>query len=203
MFGDPLSLPAAIIEVLLILILAAFLGWLIARLWLNGRIEALKTAIADKESALEDCRRSKKAAQVVMPSVAPRIEVSTPPMPVVETVMPVFEAVVPLVAAKPATSEDAVLNRIAARASELNFDRIGLATADQADDLKEIVGVGPFLEKKLHSLGIYTFRQVANFAKEDIDKVNDIIEFFPGRIERDNWVGQSKVFYEKKYGGAA
>lgn len=97
-------------------------------------------------------------------------------------------------------SEAAILNRIAARANEVNFDRIGRATAAEADDLKDIVGVGPFLERKLHSLGIYTFRQVANFTKEDVDKVNGIIEFFPGRIERDNWVDQSKDFHEKKYG---
>ena len=201
MFGDPLSQPEAIVEALLILSLAAFLGWLIARIWLNSRIATLQTAIADKESALEDCRRSKKTALVMVP-IAARVEVFPPPMPVVEPIRAVVDAVVPLAATgKSVTSEDAVLNRIAARANELNFDRIGLATAADADDLKDIVGVGPFLEKKLHSLGIYTFRQVANFAKEDIDKVNEIIEFFPGRIDRDNWVGQSKVFYEKKYGG--
>lgn len=89
------------------------------------------------------------------------------------------------------TEEDVVLNRIRARAGELNFDRIGIATAAEADDLKDIVGVGPFLERKLHAIGIYTFRQIARFNREDIDTVNDIIEFFPGRIERDNWVGQS------------
>ncbi|CAN5572888.1 hypothetical protein BH09BAC4_BH09BAC4_33220 [soil metagenome] len=96
--------------------------------------------------------------------------------------------------------ETIVLNRIKSRISEVNFDRIGRATAAQADDLKDIVGVGPFLERKLHTLGIYTFRQVANFTKEDIAKINEIIEFFPGRIEGDNWVGQSKAFYERKYG---
>jgi predicted flap endonuclease-1-like 5' DNA nuclease len=105
----------------------------------------------------------------------------------------------PVVVLPTSTDESSVLTRIAARASELNFDRIGLATADQADDLKDIVGVGPFLEKKLHSLGIFTFRQVANFTKEDMDKVNNIIEFFPGRIERDNWVGQSADLHKKKY----
>ncbi|WP_019987065.1 hypothetical protein [Rudanella lutea] len=94
--------------------------------------------------------------------------------------------------------EASVLNRIRARASELNFDRIGRAEASEADDLKDIVGVGPFLERKLHAIGIYTFRQVANFTKEDIDKVNEIIEFFPGRIERDNWVGQATELDKRK-----
>jgi predicted flap endonuclease-1-like 5' DNA nuclease len=94
--------------------------------------------------------------------------------------------------------EVAALNRIATRASELNFERIGYASADEADDLKVISGVGPFLEKKLHAVGIYTFRQIANFNKDDIDQVNDVIEFFPGRIERENWVGQSAELVKNK-----
>ncbi|GAB4043614.1 hypothetical protein [Spirosoma litoris] len=97
-----------------------------------------------------------------------------------------------------ADGETLVLNRIRARANEINFARIGVASAANADDLKVIVGVGPFLEKKLHAIGIYTFRQIANFTQEDIDKVNDIIEFFPGRIERDNWVGQAAELAVKK-----
>ncbi len=99
-----------------------------------------------------------------------------------------------------ATGETAVLNRIAARASELQFDRIGRALPTDADDLKDIIGVGPFLERKLHSLGIYTFRQISHFSKEDSKQVNEIIEFFPGRIDRDDWVGQAKVLHERKYG---
>ncbi|CCH02499.1 hypothetical protein FAES_4500 [Fibrella aestuarina BUZ 2] len=102
------------------------------------------------------------------------------------------------VPAAPADQEAVILNRVRARAGELDFGRIGLASAADADDLKDIVGVGPFLEKKLHAVGIYTFRQIANFTKDDVDKVNDIIEFFPGRIERDDWVGQSAEFERKK-----
>lgn len=94
--------------------------------------------------------------------------------------------------------EVVVLNRIAARSGELNLDRIGYASADEADDLKAIVGVGPFLERKLHAVGIYTFRQMANFNQEDINLVNDMIEFFPGRIERENWVGQSIELAKKR-----
>ena len=91
----------------------------------------------------------------------------------------------------PAIDDQAILNRIRARAGELDFDRLGFGSPTNADDLKEIVGVGPFLERKLNALGIYTFRQIARFTPEDMATVNDIIEFFPGRIERDDWVGQS------------
>ncbi|GAB3791502.1 hypothetical protein GCM10028819_00050 [Spirosoma humi] len=94
--------------------------------------------------------------------------------------------------------EEIVLNRIRSRASELNFNRISSASFAEADDLKVIVGVGPFIEKKLHAIGIYTYRQIANFDRADIDQVNEIIEFFPGRIERDDWVGQATVLAREK-----
>lgn len=225
MFGlDPLSRPVAIVEMLLLLALAAIIGWFIARLILNGRISSLRASIAQREQELADCRRSKVevsapvAPVATIPAPVAVVSPALPPPPVVEEVNvqtvvvptlvePVIVAPVLVNHEPPAPvvaqgSEAAVLSRIASRASELNFDRIGVASASEADDLKEIVGVGPFLERKLHSLGIYTFRQVSNFTKEDIDKVNEIIEFFPGRIERDNWVGQSKVFFEKKYGNS-
>lgn len=94
--------------------------------------------------------------------------------------------------------EAAVLTRIRARASELNFERIGRASELDADDLKAINGIGPFLERKLNAAGIYTWQQVSSFSKQDIDKINEIIEFFPGRIERDNWVGQALDLYKRK-----
>lgn len=132
--------------------------------------------------------------------VEPTTTTSVPEATVVESAyttpsaIPIF----PVGTGVPDNSEAAVLNRIAARAGEVNFDRIGRAVATEADDLKDIVGIGPFLERKLHSLGIYTFRQIANFTREDVNKVNELIEFFPGRIERDNWVEQAKKFYELK-----
>lgn len=224
MFGlEPLSRSVAIIEMLLLLSLAAFIGWFIARLILNGRVGGLRADIAERERELTHCRQSKVVvAAPIMPTATVHV-VSAPiaSQPIVASISTVDEiptqtfiapisvssitSSISVLAEKPApmvaqSSEAAVLSRIASRAGELNFNRIGRAVASDADDLKDIVGVGPFLERKLHSLGIYTFRQISNFTKEDIDKVNEIIEFFPGRIERDNWVGQSKVFYEKKNG---
>ncbi|GAB3699194.1 NADH dehydrogenase [Spirosoma flavus] len=241
MFGlDPLSRPVAIIEILLLLALAAFVGWLLGRLVLSRRISTLRSSVAEKEVELENCRRSKSEtasgetyrrpepvletppAYVPADPLLPAFTLDDTPEPIAADEAPTINTLVnvpvvpppppvstpPPVVAPPADaavkatdSEAAVLNRIASRASEINFDRIGRAVASEADDLKDIVGIGPFLERKLHSLGIYTFRQVGNFTKEDIDKVNEIIEFFPGRIERDNWVEQAKGFYDRKYGG--
>ncbi|MFD0861971.1 hypothetical protein ACFQ1M_07115 [Sungkyunkwania multivorans] len=74
----------------------------------------------------------------------------------------------------------------------LNFDRFGHADPSKKDDLKRIGGVGPFIENKLNDIGIYTFDQISKFEKEDIEMVTELIKFFPGRIERDDWVGQAK-----------
>lgn len=96
------------------------------------------------------------------------------------------------------SKEETELARIKARAGEINFGRIGVASIDQRDDLKRIKGIGPFIEKKLNSIGIYTFDQISRFTPEDEEKVNEVIEFFPGRIRRDNWTGQGKDFADEK-----
>jgi predicted flap endonuclease-1-like 5' DNA nuclease len=58
-------------------------------------------------------------------------------------------------------------------------------------ELKKIRGVGPVLEKTLNELGIYFFRQIAEFNDDHIDWVADHINTFGGRIKRDQWVEQA------------
>lgn len=71
-------------------------------------------------------------------------------------------------------------------------DRISIASVDQKDDLKKINGIGPFIEEKLNDIGIYTFEQISQFDEDLIQQITDAIQFFPGRIKRDDWVGQAK-----------
>jgi len=61
-----------------------------------------------------------------------------------------------------------------------------------ADDLKQLKGVGPALEKKLHDNGVTTFAQIAAWNAEDIADMDDKLSF-KGRIERDGWVDQAKL----------
>ena len=75
---------------------------------------------------------------------------------------------------------------------ELDFDSFGKASEADKNDLKLISGIGPFIEKKLNGIGIYKLEQISKFTSKDIDDVTDLIEFFPGRIERDNWTKQAK-----------
>jgi len=70
--------------------------------------------------------------------------------------------------------------------------RIKSAKANQKDNLQMIKGVGPFIEGKLNKLGIFTFEQISQLDEELIGKLTDAIQFFPGRILRDDWVGQAK-----------
>ena len=77
-------------------------------------------------------------------------------------------------------------------ASKINFDRIGRAKTSEKDDLKQITGIGLSVENKLNNVGIFCLQQIANFNDDDIKIVNEAIEFFPGRILKDNWVGQAK-----------
>ena len=76
--------------------------------------------------------------------------------------------------------------------------KIRFATPAEKDDLKKIQGVGPFIEEKLNDLGIYTFEQLSQLDESTIPTLTTAIEFFPGRIERDEWVNQAdRLFYMK------
>jgi NADH-quinone oxidoreductase subunit E len=55
-----------------------------------------------------------------------------------------------------------------------------------------ISGVGPKIEGILHSLGIYTFKQVASWKKAEREWVDGYLKF-KGRIEREDWVKQAKA----------
>lgn len=157
---NPLNLPDAQLQHLIMAIVTLILGFIIGYSSRQRLIRQLEGDLASTQRDVDDCHQS------------------------------------PVTAAM--NDEEIILNRIRSRASMLNFSRIGQASIAEADDLKAIAGVGPFLEKKLHATGIYTFRQIANFTADDIEQVNDIIEFFPGRIQRDNWVGQAAELAKKK-----
>lgn len=76
---------------------------------------------------------------------------------------------------------------------ELNFDSFGYADHDNKDDLTKIMGIGPYIEQKLNEIGICNYDQISRLKESDIRIITELIDFFPGRIERDNWVGQAKA----------
>lgn len=78
-----------------------------------------------------------------------------------------------------------------------------LAGSGEPDDLKLIVGVGPVLERMLHSLGVTMFRQIARWTERDIAEFDARLPEFPGRIVRDQWVTQARALHRSKYGDGA
>lgn len=67
------------------------------------------------------------------------------------------------------------------------------------DDLKLLSGVGPALEEKLNSVGIYRFEQIASWTERNVEKLEELISI-KGRVERDNWIAQAKELAEGKQG---
>ncbi|MBX3349391.1 MAG: hypothetical protein KF747_11665 [Nitrospira sp.] len=75
----------------------------------------------------------------------------------------------------------------------------GQTVEESPDDLKQIRGVGPALERFLHKRGIFWFHQVATWSQADIDKFEFLLPNFGGRIQRENWVRSAQVEHYKKY----
>ena len=76
----------------------------------------------------------------------------------------------------------------------------GAAPPAEQDDLKLISGIGPVLEGKLNGAGITTYQQVAALSDDEIERLESDVINFSGRIHRDDWIGQAKSLYLKKYG---
>lgn len=102
------------------------------------------------------------------------------------------------------------LQSIAKRLEEMNTLIQGLAQEGEAaeeaapaaekDDLKQISGIGPVLEGKLNGAGITSYQQIAALSDDEIERLESDVINFSGRIQRDDWIGQAKTLYLKKYG---
>ena len=65
------------------------------------------------------------------------------------------------------------------------------AATGAPDNLKLIRGIGPQNEGRLNNLGVSRFDQIAKWSKKDQAHYGEVLAF-PGRIEREDWVGQAK-----------
>ena len=64
-------------------------------------------------------------------------------------------------------------------------------TTTVSDDLKQLSGVGPALEKKLHAAGVKSFEQIAAWSVKDVEAINEKISS-KGRVEKEGWIDQAK-----------
>ncbi len=84
--------------------------------------------------------------------------------------------------------------------------KLKAAKGGKADDLQRISGVGPKLEKTLHSLGFFHFSQIAEWTPDEVQWVDENLRF-KGRIDREEWIPQAKLLaagdeskFAKNYG---
>ena len=73
-------------------------------------------------------------------------------------------------------------------------------TINSRDDLKQIKGIGPAIEKTLHELGIFRFEQIAEMNEYDIDRIAQRLKGFRSRIYREDWAGQARTLYDRLSG---
>ena len=71
-------------------------------------------------------------------------------------------------------------------------EKAAAAEAGSADDLKQLSGVGPALEKKLNEAGVTTLAQIAAWTEADIADMDEKLSF-KGRIQREGWVEQAQA----------
>jgi predicted flap endonuclease-1-like 5' DNA nuclease len=116
----------------------------------------------------------------------------------------VVPAPVPEAAPAPARAVD--IAPLAAIGASLTAIGIPAAVGD-ADDLREVKGIGPSLNALLNKLGVTRFDQIAAWGTDEIAKVDDHLGSFKGRIVRDNWVEQAEMLargaiaeFEAKFG---
>ena len=98
-------------------------------------------------------------------------------------------------AAKPAAAKPAAKAAAAKPAAKAAAKPAVLAKARAggADNLKMIKGVGPVLEKALHTTGVFHFDQVGAWTKADAEWFDDNVKGANGRVIRDGWVKQAKI----------
>ena len=87
---------------------------------------------------------------------------------------------------------EVILTRIGTKQSELDYNRIGGASAANKDNLQLIQTISAYDEAKLNALGIYKFAQIANFNRSDVKLVNELIEIEEGKIRNEEWVKQAE-----------
>jgi len=150
-----------------------FLVWAFCAPLLDSQGEAIETSAAPVAQPPAP-ERPVAAAQPVAPPAPPPAAPEPAPESVAE---PAPEPAVAAVGAPPAGV------RLMARPD------------GEADDLKRIKGIGPKLEQKLNSMGIWHFSQIARWAEDDVAWVDATLNF-RGRIVRDDWIAQARVLSE-------
>jgi len=67
------------------------------------------------------------------------------------------------------------------------------STPEKRDDLLEITGIGQVLEKRLHSLGVYRYGQIANWSVANVNAFANQLNVNRDYIFCDEWIGEAET----------
>lgn len=157
----------------------------------NRLIMALDVSASDDTTSLEKLLKDTKATEIKKPYLTETKSSASTKETVTKT----------KVAAKskgstksksPALSEEEKSRKIG-----LLISKVGVAGEAADDNLKLIDGIGPVFEKNLNAMGIRTFEQISKMNAETIQLVEEITKYFPGKIEREDWMTQAKELMKK------
>ena len=196
----------------LLILLAVLVGFVIAWFLLSGSRKT-KVTRDDAPGEKPGARRNQALidappAAAKEPAAAPAPEPAPTPAPAPAPAHAPAPAPVPTPRAEPAAAAAGIGGAGAA---------VGTAVAEEseaaqqrpegADDLTRLKGVGPKLAAQLQDLGVTSFAQIAAWDEADIDRIDDQLGRFKGRIRRDNWIEQAKLLnsgdtaaYEARFG---
>jgi predicted flap endonuclease-1-like 5' DNA nuclease len=155
-----------------------------------------QTHVEEKKQAKRDESTAVKAAPSSVPAAAPKknapVAKAAPPAKTTEpkSTEPKSAALAATPASKAPTAPAAVeaTPREGTRPEALIAARGG-----KADDLKQIKGIGPKMEKLCNSLGFYHFDQIGGWSADEVVWVDQNLQGFKGRVTRDTWVEQAKT----------
>lgn len=137
--------------------------------------EAASAAFVSAPAKTPKAKASPAAKLPAKPKAAPAAKAPAKAAPVAKS------AAKPKAAAKPKVAKPA------------GPERLKAARKGKADDLKEIEGIGPAMEKLVNGMGFYHFDQIASWSDADVALVDSEMKTFKGRIARDKWVAQAKI----------
>ena len=158
-----------------------------------GAAGSTETVAEDKPKPMPSI--SVQPAQITKPAAASKPEAK-----------PAVKATVASVAKKPEKSKPVKPRKPRATGKPKRPHGLAKARGGKADNLQQISGVGPKLEKTLHGLGFFHFSQIADWNADEVMWVEEHLRF-KGRITRDEWIAQAKLLaagdlkkFERLYG---
>lgn len=172
---------------------------------LEKPVEAIAATPDKPEAAVEEAAKTEPdAAQLIKAVADDKAPVKTDTAEQQEAVaeVPAVEKTAAMVAEPVAVEEQIVAEEAVIAEPEPVIEkgvpeRLEAARNGKADDLMKIKGIGPTLQRKLNTLGIYHYDQLLAWDAENAIWIGRQLNF-PGRVEREDWIEQAKALAKLK-----